>query len=153
MSRLQLKGDADRIDADTGNRLPLYRRPCCIERVSAVVRVVGVVLAAGALVAVGADPLRGDDACAQPESDELACSMVGAGTGLNGHDAAGRRLRAPGQKLVARQRAAHKDLARAVNGVHLDHALGQIDPYANGTCRRASIRATMGYRLLHANAS
>jgi hypothetical protein len=46
-------------------------------------------------------------------------------------------LSAPGDELVARQGAAGKHLAGAIDGVHLEHALGQIDPDANGSCARA----------------
>jgi hypothetical protein len=36
-------------------------------------------------------------------------------------------LRAPGDELVARQGAADKHVARGIDGMHLNHALGQIN--------------------------
>ncbi len=94
--------------------------------------VVGVVLAAAALPAVGADQLRGDDACVQAQGHELARPVVRARAGLHGNDAAGGQLRAPGDELVAWQGARGDHMAGAIDGMHLDHALGQIDPDANG---------------------
>ena len=90
--------------------------------------IVGVVLAAGTPLLIGADELRGDDACVQPQGDELACPVVQAGAGLPGHDAAGGQLRAPGDEFIAWQRAAGRHLADRINGMDLDHALGEIDP-------------------------
>ena len=94
--------------------------------------IVGVVLAAGPLGAIGADELRGDDARIQAQGHELASPVVRAGAGLHGHDATRRKLGTPGHELVARQSAAGKHLAGRDDGMDLDHALGQVDPNANG---------------------
>ena len=77
----------------------------------------------------------------QPQGDELACPVVRAGAGLHGHDAAGGQLRAPGDEFLAWQRAAGQHLADHINGMDLDHALGQIDPVAHGLASRFTSRA------------
>ena len=94
--------------------------------------IVGVVLAAGALAAIRADELRGDDACVQAQGSQLARPVVRAGAGFHGDDAARRQLGAPGQEFVARQGAAGEHLAGGIDGMYLNHALGQIDACANG---------------------
>ena len=68
----------------------------------------------------------------QTRRNELARPVVRAGAGLHGHDAARRQLRTPGDELVARQCAGGEHPAGGVDGVHLDHTLGQIDTDANG---------------------
>ena len=78
----------------------------------------------------------------QPQGDELACPVVRAGAGLPGHDAAGGQLRAPGDEFIAWQRAAGRHLADRINGMDLDHALGQIDPDAHGLASRAEVFST-----------
>ena len=68
----------------------------------------------------------------RPRGNELARPVVRARAGFHGDDAAGGQLGAPGEELVTRQGAAGEHLAGSVDGMHLDHALGQIDPDANG---------------------
>ena len=94
--------------------------------------VVGVVLAAHTLAAIRADELRGDDARVQAQGDQLARPVMRAGTGFHGDDAARRQLHAPGQKFVAHQGSAREHMPGRVDGMDLDHALGQIDPDAHG---------------------
>ena len=60
-----------------------------------------------------------------------------AGAGFHGNDAAGGQLRAPHQEFVAWQGAAGEHLAGSVDGVNLDHALGQVDPDAHGFSSRS----------------
>jgi hypothetical protein len=111
--------------------------------------VVGVVLAAGTLLAIGADELRGDDARIQAQRDELARLVVRTRSGLHGHHAAGGQLRAPGDELVALQRAAHQHLASRIDSMNLDHALGQIDPDANGLASNSFTSNDSSCNLLH----
>ena len=94
--------------------------------------IVGVVLAAAALAPIGADELRGDDARIQAQRNELARPVVRARAGFHGHDAAGGQLGAPGDELVAWQRARGEHAAGGIDAMHLDHALGQIDADVNG---------------------
>ena len=44
----------------------------------------------------------------------------------------GGQLRAPGQELVAAQRAVRQGSTGGIDGVNLDHALGQINADSNG---------------------
>ena len=78
-----------------------------------------------ALAAVRRDQVRGDDARVQPHGEQLARPVVGAGTGLHRDHAARRQLRAPGQELVAAQRPVRQHATARIDGMHLDHALGQ----------------------------
>ena len=59
----------------------------------------------------------------QPITAQLACSVMRTAAGLQGHQAAGRQLRAPGRKLVSGQRLGNHH-AR----IHLDNPLSQIHP-------------------------
>jgi hypothetical protein len=50
---------------------------------------------------------------------------------LHRHHAAWRQLRAPRDELVAGQGTVGDDTTSRVDSLHLDHALGQIDPDAH----------------------
>jgi hypothetical protein len=54
------------------------------------------------------------------------------GAGFHGNHAAGGQLAAPDYELVARQGASREHPPSGIDGVNLDHALGQIGAYANG---------------------
>jgi hypothetical protein len=63
-------------------------------------------------------------------------------------------LGAPGDELVARQGAAGEHMAGGIDGVNLDHALGQIDPDANGLTSCNLLHGTSpfnGLRLMTSN--
>jgi hypothetical protein len=96
-------------------------------------RIVGVVLAGQAFAAVGAHQLRGDDARIQAEPDELARPVVRAGARLHGDDATRRQPDTPFEELVPGQCAAGENTATRIHRMHLDHALGQADPYSNSS--------------------
>lgn len=51
---------------------------------------------------------------------------------VEGWQRAALKLGAPGEELVARQRAAAQHAAGNIDGMHVDYALGQVNPYANG---------------------
>jgi hypothetical protein len=93
--------------------------------------VVSVVLAPGTFQAVGTHQLGRDDACIAPEGHQLACPVVGAGTGFHGNQTAPWQPRAPGHELLALQRPAGHHASTAVHRMHLDHALGQVGPHAH----------------------
>ena len=91
--------------------------------------VVGVVLAALAGHAVRRDEVAGDQPRVQPQQAQPARPVVCAAAGLHRHQAAGGQLGAPGEEAFRRHRLGQHHPARAVDRVHLDHALGQIHPY------------------------
>ena len=57
--------------------------------------------------------------------------MVRARAGFHRDDTAAGQLRTPGDEPVSGERTAGDQPAGSVDGVHLDHALGQIDPHSN----------------------
>ena len=63
---------------------------------------------------------------------ELARPVVGTRTGLHGDDAACRQPGTPLDETVTRQCSTREDATRHIHRMHLDHALGQIDSYADG---------------------
>ena len=89
-------------------------------------RIIGVVFATLALQPLGRHQVRGDDASIQPQGDEPTRPMVCAGACFHGDEAAGRPLRAPGQKFVAGQRPTCDPLPARVKRVNLNDALCQI---------------------------
>ena len=59
----------------------------------------------------------------------------------------------PGQEFGARQGATHQHAAGRIDAMHLDHALGQVDPDANGfTSRHTSCNLLHGLPLSKASA-
>jgi len=58
----------------------------------------------------------------------LQVTVVSAATGLHRNDATRGQLRVPGGELVGRQGLGGHDTTSGIDGVNLDHALGQIDP-------------------------
>ena len=116
----------DGLDGDKAHRRP--RRRLADRR-----GVAGVVLAARALAAVGLDQLRPDDACVQTKRHELPRPVVRARAGLHGDDAAGGQTNAPLDEPGSRYGAAGQHTTACVHGMNLDHALGQVYPYTNGS--------------------
>ena len=92
-------------------------------------RVVGVVLAALAFHAVRRDEVRRNQPRIQPQRAQLARPVVRARAGLHRHQAARGQLRAPGEELLALERACHHAPARCIHRVDLDHLLGQVNAY------------------------
>ena len=90
------------------------------------------VIAGSALAAVRAHQLSGDDPRIQPKRDELARPVVRTRTRLHRHNAARGQSRAPGHEVLSRQCAARQHALGRVHRMHLDHALGEIDPYTHG---------------------
>lgn len=89
--------------------------------------VFGVVLAAFAGHAIGRDEVAGDQSRVQAVTAQLARPVVSAATDLHRDDATRGQLRAPGGELVDRQGFGSHHAACCIDGVNLDHALGQID--------------------------
>ena len=85
-----------------------------------------IVLASLAGHAVGRDEVACDQPRIQPIAAQLACPVMRTAAGLQGHQAAGRQLRAPGRKLVSGQRLGNHH-AR-IHRMHLDNPLSQIHP-------------------------
>ena len=84
------------------------------------------VLATLAGHAVGRDEVACNQPRIQPIAAQLACPVMRTAAGLQGHQAAGRQLRAPGRKLVSGQRLGNHH-AR-IHRMHLDNPLSQIHP-------------------------
>jgi hypothetical protein len=111
--------------------------------------VVRVVLAGRALAAVGLDELRVQQARRQTQRSQAARPVVRAGADLHGHDASRGQPRAPGNKAVSRQRAPAHHAARGIDGVNLDHALGQIGADANDRAVAGFTNSIGSCNLLH----
>ena len=71
--------------------------------------------------------MAGDEARIQAEAAQLASPVMGAAAGLHGDQAAGAQLHAPSGELVGGQGLGGHHASRGIDGVDLDHSLGQID--------------------------
>lgn len=84
--------------------------------------------------------------CGRLAASQIARPVVGAGADFHDDQTARRQLGAPGQKLVAAEGAVDENAGAGVNGMHLDHARGEIDA---DTGRHTSGHLVHGLPLSH----